>query len=125
MEPALREQGGKMDRTARAILIGCSALGIVAVVGIVGSVVVWRWASTPSNTGTVRADKGGSAGDPAVGATVTVPAGAVDHDVKITLDAKPPESRAAAGVKLVGRVWDVKVDGRDRYSFKKPVTLSL
>lgn len=102
---------------AKWILIGCGALAGLAILGTLGVGFLWWLFSSPSPKPT--------AGDPA-GAVVAVPPGAVDRDVKIELQAKAaPEAFSSAGVKVVGKVWSVQVDGQDHFTFKKPVRVSL
>lgn len=58
-------------------------------------------------------------------AQVSIPAGAVDRDVPVALAPQSKEPRTSPGVRVVGKVWSLKVDGRSRYKFKKPVRIAL
>lgn len=96
------------------ILIGCGALAGLAVLGLIGvGLLWWMFSSRTSLPGPH-------------GATVTIPPGAADRDVKVEIEAKAdPEAFTSSGVRLVGKVWTVRIDGQDHFTFKKPVRVSL
>lgn len=69
----------------------------------------------------------GNANPPAAaaagGASLALPPGAVDGPGVVTLD---PRERSGAGDAIVaGKVWDVRVDGREHVRFRRPAVLRL
>jgi len=75
--------------------------------------------SSARTTWPIRASQGGVAGDDA-GAQVTLPPDAVKDDVDVAITSSDADDADAAG-----RTWTLKVDGRDRFTFEKPVRLSV
>jgi hypothetical protein len=72
----------------------------------------------------ISAAAGGAVGDPA-GAQLTVPPGALPKDATITLEKKPPETYASSGVRVIGPIWNLQVDGAEHFRFSKPVKIAL
>ncbi|HZE99294.1 MAG TPA: hypothetical protein VE981_19980 [Planctomycetota bacterium] len=80
--------------------------------------------SKEAPAGTVPAASGGVVGDPA-GAQLVIPPGALPKDAAIALTSSPPESHPGPGVRVIGPVWNFKVDGAEHFSFLKPVQIAL
>lgn len=109
---------------------GAGCLGVL----LLGGILAWIfWPSSKPTataveataiTATVRAAQETVVGAPG-SAQVTVPAGAVDKDVSFALTPQSKEPRTSPGVRVVGKVWSMRVDGHSRYKFNKPVRIAL
>ena len=78
----------------------------------------------PEVSALIDAAQGGLVADPD-GASVSVPAGAVPKEVRISLRSVPPPQGPADGARVVGKVWSFKVDGADRFQFAKAVRVAV
>jgi hypothetical protein len=114
------------------IFIAVGGAGCFGVL-LLGAVLAWIfWPSSKpqtvapatASTSTVLAAKETVVGEPG-SAQVTVPAGAVDKDVSFAITPQSKEPRTSPGVRVVGKVWSLKVDGRSRFKFNKPVRVAL
>jgi len=74
--------------------------------------------------GTVTAKEGGRVGDDA-GASVTVPPGGVKKDVRVEVTPVAADTRVAPSIRVVGRVWSFRADGKDTFSFSKRVRIAV
>ena len=80
--------------------------------------------AVPAVRAVIAAAAGGALGD-AAGAQVTVPPGALPKDATLSLEKKPPEAYASPGVRVIGPVWNLQVDGAEHFRFSKPVKVEL
>jgi len=115
------------------IFIAIGGAGCFGVL-LLGAILAWifwptskpKAAGAPAiaTTSTALAAKETVVGEPG-SAQVTVPAGAVDKDVSFALTPQSKEPRTSPGVRVLGNVWSMRVDGHARYKFNKPVRIAL
>ncbi|MEK7469982.1 MAG: hypothetical protein AAB074_21650 [Planctomycetota bacterium] len=74
--------------------------------------------------GSVSREEGGRVGE-ADSATLTVPPGAVDRFVQVSLQKEPAETHESETVHLAGAVWSFRVNDEEHFTFSKPVRLTL
>jgi len=118
-------QPAAQGNSTKQLLLGCGGVGIVLLIAAGIGLLLWLSPTKNNQDGfSIRAAKDSVVGG-AGSAQVSAPAGAVDKDVVVALTPRGPEIPVADGGRLVGRVWNVQVDGRDHYRFHKPVRLAL